>query len=62
VFLGSAALAIMQPGQGWWLASPSWALTLVGIVDLCQTRQALRRNYPILAHFRYFFESIRTWL
>ena len=24
-----------------------------------QTRQALRRNYPILAHFRYFFESIR---
>ena len=21
--------------------------------------QALRRNYPILAHFRFFFESIR---
>ena len=35
------------------------ALTLVGILDLLQTKRALRRNYPILAHFRFFFESIR---
>jgi glutamate synthase domain-containing protein 2 len=28
-------------------------LTIVGITDLLQTKRALRRNYPILAHFRY---------
>ena len=46
-------------GPGWWLAVVSGALVVVGLVDLLQTRQALRRNYPVLAHFRYFFESIR---
>ncbi len=45
--------------EGWWLAVPSGALVLVGVADLLQTRHALRRNYPIMAHFRYFFESIR---
>ena len=58
VFLLSLWIAV-HGGDGWWLAVPSGALTLVGIIDLRQTRQALRRNYPILAHFRYFFESIR---
>ncbi|MFL6659318.1 MAG: FMN-binding glutamate synthase family protein [Massilia sp.] len=46
-------------GPGWWLVAVSGGLTVVGLVDLLQKRQALRRNYPILAHFRYFFESIR---
>ena len=47
-------------GTGWWLlALLSGALTLLGIVDLNQTQKALRRNYPITAHFRYLFESIR---
>ncbi len=59
VFLLALALALFHRGETWWLAVPSGALTLVGIIDLLQTRQALRRNYPILAHFRYFFESIR---
>jgi glutamate synthase domain-containing protein 2 len=34
-------------------------LTAVGVWDLLQTKQAIRRNYPILAHFRFFFEAIR---
>ncbi len=34
-------------------------LAALGIIDMNQTRQAVRRNYPILAHFRYFFEKIR---
>ena len=59
VFLLSLGLALFHNGESWWLAVPSGALTLVGIIDLCQTHQSLRRNYPILAHFRYFFESIR---
>jgi len=35
------------------------ALCAVGAWDLLQTRHAIRRNYPILAHFRFFFEYIR---
>ena len=34
-------------------------LSLVGFVDYRQQRQAIRRNYPVLAHFRFFFEYIR---
>lgn len=34
-------------------------LSAVGINDVMQTRQAIRRNYPILSHFRFFFEEIR---
>lgn len=33
-------------------------LSTVGTMDLLQTKQAVRRNYPILAHFRYGLESI----
>ncbi len=34
------------------------AFAALGIWDLLQTRSTLRRNYPILAHFRYGLESI----
>lgn len=34
-------------------------LTLLGLWDLLQTRQSIRRNYPILAHFRFLLEFIR---
>ncbi|MBK6658401.1 MAG: FMN-binding glutamate synthase family protein [Proteobacteria bacterium] len=34
-------------------------LSVVGFIDYHQTRQAIRRNYPVLAHFRFFFEYIR---
>jgi glutamate synthase domain-containing protein 2 len=52
----------------WWMGWQTWlavlgaaalALAAVGAWDMAQTRHAVRRNYPILAHFRYFFESIR---
>jgi glutamate synthase domain-containing protein 2 len=33
-------------------------LSILGIVDVTQNKQALRRNYPVLAHFRYALESI----
>lgn len=33
-------------------------LSLLGTVDLLQNKQAVRRNYPVLAHFRYALESI----
>ncbi|MGY3804265.1 FMN-binding glutamate synthase family protein [Pigmentibacter ruber] len=32
---------------------------IVGIKDMLQTSQTLKRNFPVLAHFRYMFEMIR---
>ena len=34
------------------------ALALLGTWDLLQTRSTLRRNYPVLAHFRYGLGSV----
>lgn len=34
-------------------------LVLLGFVDMTQKRQAIRRNYPVLGHMRYFLELIR---
>jgi len=28
------------------------------IADITQTKQAIRRNYPVIGHFRYFFEDL----
>ncbi|MFK5985328.1 MAG: FMN-binding glutamate synthase family protein [Pseudomonadota bacterium] len=28
------------------------------ILDVTQSKQALRRNYPVVSHFRYFFEAL----
>ena len=53
----SAALALHWPGW-WWGAAVFGALALVGVADLLQRRSTLRRNYPLLAHFRYGLESI----
>ena len=33
-------------------------IIVVYILDVTQTRQALRRNYPVIGHFRYLFESL----
>ena len=41
-----------------WSAVVFGLLAIVGIADLAQPQQTLRRNYPLLAHLRYFLESI----
>lgn len=45
------------PAAGWGLAVFG-GLSLLGVVDRLQRRQALRRNFPVIAHFRYGLESI----
>ena len=48
----------------WW--NPYWlwsvvvfgVLVAIGVRDVVQRRHAVSRNYPVLAHFRYFLESI----
>jgi glutamate synthase domain-containing protein 2 len=41
------------------LAGAAGLLSLVGLRDYFQARHAILRNYPLLAHFRFFFEAIR---
>lgn len=41
------------------VALVSGLLAAVGIWDVTQTRQSIRRNYPVLAHLRFFLEFIR---
>jgi len=63
-YVASIALALFSAWMS--LRHPQWrwplgifgALALLGTWDLLQRRTTLRRNYPILAHFRYFLESI----
>lgn len=66
VWLFSGIAFIASLGLLWWNpvigSTPSLlfgALTLLGSIDFFQKKQAIRRNYPIMAHFRFLFESIR---
>ena len=64
-FALSVALAVISiAGLLWsdWFVLPSIVfgfLSLVGLNDIRQNKHSILRNYPILAHFRYFFEMIR---
>jgi len=62
VVLG-AALAAWERGTGVrLLACAAGFLVVIGLADLLQRRSTLRRNYPILAHIRFFFEFVRPML
>ncbi len=34
-------------------------LIVQGLIDVCQSKHAIRRNFPLLGNFRYLFEMIR---
>ncbi|KFN46298.1 FMN-binding glutamate synthase family protein [Arenimonas composti] len=63
-FITVVALTVLAGIATIWISGMVWvlavfaALTLVGIVDLMQKKHSLRRNFPLLAHFRYGLESI----
>lgn len=40
-----------------WIVSA--ILSCIGLYDITQTHHAILRNYPIMGHFRFFFESFR---
>ncbi|MFM8533885.1 MAG: FMN-binding glutamate synthase family protein [Acidimicrobiia bacterium] len=60
---GVTLLAIAGMATVW--PSILWSLVLVvpiilrGIADMVQTRQAVRRNFPVIGHGRYLLEQIR---
>ncbi len=65
----------MFSGETFGLEVPGWRATvfifavglfilfLIGvyIADVTQTKHAIRRNYPVIGHFRYYFEHIGTF-
>ena len=55
--LAFAYAVTLMPLAGWGLAIFG-GLSLLGTWDLLQRKQALRRNFPVTAHFRYGLESI----
>ncbi len=53
------AFALVFSGPIWILGVALFGgFAALGVWDMAQTRSTLRRNYPILAHFRYGLESI----
>ena len=50
--------AIGYPGVLWSLIILG-PIILLGIQDIFQTRHSILRNFPVLGHFRFFFEEIR---
>lgn len=57
-------LGLLLPANPWviWLLAPVIVLLGVAAWDLLQTKHTLRRNYPIIAHIRWFFEDLRPYL
>ena len=56
-----AALALLLAAthpHWWWGVAGFGALAALGTADLLQRKSTLRRNYPLLAHFRYGLETI----
>lgn len=48
---------------GWvWPLIVLTPITLLGVWDLVQSRHALLRNYPLMAHIRWVFEDLRPYL
>ena len=37
-------------------------LLLVALYDVMQSHHSLRRNYPLIARIRWFFEALRPFL
>jgi glutamate synthase domain-containing protein 2 len=59
--LASAACFALTPLSSYWLWPAGFFgfFALVGLWDFSQSRQAIRRNYPVIAHMRFFMEFIR---
>lgn len=57
-FLFNLFFAFYWP-NGLWSLLIILPLFILGMMDLLQTRQAIRRNFPVIGNFRYLFEMIR---
>jgi glutamate synthase domain-containing protein 2 len=55
--LSAAVVGQRAPGLLWWFL-PALLAVGVGFLDLAQQRRAIRRNFPVVGHFRYLLEGI----
>lgn len=55
----AAAAAAASGHISWPWVAPPLALMGLGLRDMAQSKHAVLRNYPILGHLRYLFESFR---
>ncbi len=59
------AVLAVEAIVGWFWHPFLWTLIVIaplialGLADMSQTRQAVRRNFPVIGHGRYLLESIR---
>ncbi|THU04457.1 FMN-binding glutamate synthase family protein [Lampropedia puyangensis] len=59
IVLATLSFVLAWTWPWWWAAFMFFSATfLLGLLDMRQSSSSLRRNYPILAHFRYGLESI----
>lgn len=58
-FVACVVLSMLEHFMLWPVALLCLVLGVIGVVDLTQTNQSIRRNYPILGHLRFFLEFIR---
>ncbi len=68
-FFSISAVVFMTVGLLSYVWAPfAWTLVIfvplfaVGVADCMQTRQAIRRNFPVIGNLRYLFELIRPEL
>lgn len=54
--------AYLNDQQWYWMLCISIPFLLLAIRDVRQNKHAIIRNYPVIGHLRYFFESIRPEL
>ena len=57
------ALGMLWDSPVWrWIAAVAGVVVAVGVYDLLQPNSTLRRNFPVTAHIRTFFEYFRPML
>ncbi len=66
IFVSTAAISIGGIATLGYFWPVSWygllliaPIVTLGIVDMLQTKRAIRRNFPVIGHARYLFEEIR---
>ncbi|MGZ6013739.1 MAG: glutamate synthase-related protein, partial [Caulobacteraceae bacterium] len=60
LLLAAAGLVLAQWwNYGWALVVLFGGLSVVGVLDLVQSRHSIQRNYPVVGHIRWIVEFIR---
>lgn len=64
ILIAIALIVLVGVGTYLWspmgfLFGPLGVLTVVGVVDIVQKKQTIRRNYPVIGHGRYLLEAFR---